>query len=62
MPKSPKTREDRQVHIREDETERRFNETVRNLLNTPPKPHKARDINGRAEGPPRKRKKDKDSA
>jgi hypothetical protein len=24
----------------EGETERRFNETVRNLLNTPPKPHK----------------------
>ena len=24
----------------ENETERRFNETVRNLLNTPPKPHK----------------------
>jgi hypothetical protein len=24
----------------EPETERRFNETVRNLLNTPPKPHK----------------------
>jgi len=42
MPKSPKAREDRQVHIREDEDEQRFNETVRNLLNTPHKPHKAK--------------------
>jgi hypothetical protein len=26
----------------EEEAERRFNDTVRNLLNTPPKPHKAK--------------------
>jgi hypothetical protein len=40
MAKSPKAREDRQAHTRDDEDERRFHETVRNLLNTPPKPHR----------------------
>lgn len=37
----------------DDPTERRFNETVRNLLNTPPKPHKAG--NATPKRPPKKR-------
>jgi hypothetical protein len=36
------TREQERSHA-EEATERLFNETVRNLLNTPHKPHKAKD-------------------
>ena len=32
--------DDQERHAAKDEADRRFNETVRNLLNTPHKPHK----------------------
>jgi len=42
-PKADKTETGQERPPSEEADERRFNETVRNLLNTPPKPHKAKD-------------------